>query len=226
MLKIVFLSRVLQQGMPLYGGRIGNFQVAQQGDLNRGDSANSLRLALTNHVGTHLDFPAHVHPGGRSLDDYPAEYFCFKNPAVLRVELDRPRYIEADDLKLESLPPEADLILIKTGFPYDDDDYWRNNPGLAPSAAIALKNLTPMPRCVGLDFISINRWPDREPGRLTHKLLLAKPEILVLEDLDLAPLDEPNSQLGRVLVAPLRLGGADGAPATVMAELSFRESNT
>jgi len=206
--------------MPLYGGRTENFQVAQQGDLNRGDSANSLLLTLTNHVGTHLDCPAHVHPEGRTLDDYPAEFFVFNRPVVLEIPLSVGRYLTADDLALTQPINGADLILIRTGFPYGTADYWRDNPGLDPSAAEFLKNLTPPPRAVGLDFISANRWPDRLPGRAAHKILLAEPEILIIEDLDLSPLAIPGSRLKRVIVAPMRVAGADGAPVAVMGELT------
>jgi len=206
--------------MPLYGGRTENFQMAQQGDLNRGDSANSLRLSLSNHVGTHLDCPAHVHQGGRTLDDYPAEFFVFNRPALLEIPLSVGRYITADDLALNRPAHGADLILIRTGFPYGVADYWRDNPGLDPSAAEFLKNLTPPPRAIGIDFISVNRWPDRNPGRAAHKILLAEPEILIIEDMDLSPLVGLYGRLKRVIVAPMRVAGADGAPVTVLGELT------
>jgi kynurenine formamidase len=175
---------------------------------------------LGNHAGTHLDFPAHVRPQGRTLDDYPADYFVFLRPALLEIPLSAGRYLTAADLSLARPAPGADLILIRTGFPYGGDEYWRDNPGLDPTAAEFLKNLPAPPRAVGLDFISVNRWPDRDPGRVAHKILLAEPEILILEDLDLSPLSGPGGVLRRVTAAPLRVAGADGVPAAVLGELA------
>ena len=219
-MKTVFLSRVLRPGLPIYGGRSEDFKMARQGDLSRGDSANSLRLTLTNHVGTHFDFPAHVHFGGRTMEDYPADFFIFHKPALLEISLTAGRYLTAADLALNRPGPGADIILIRTGFAYGSDDYWRDNPGLDPTAAEFLKNLAPPPRVVGLDFISVNRWPDRTPGRTAHKILLAEPEIIILEDLDLAPLAGRGNRLQRVTAAPLRVAAADGVPAVVLGELS------
>lgn len=215
----VFLSRPYRPGLHLYGGR-DNFQMEVDGQLSRGDTANSLKICLSNHAGTHLDFPAHVHPGGKTIDDYPADYFVFCHPAVLEIALPPGRrYLDVEDFKAAGLPVGADLLLIRTGVDYRHEDYWRDNPGLGPSVAEFLKNLQPPPRCVGLDFISVNAFCDRGPGRLAHKILLAEPEILILEDMDLTPLSDPRLKLIKVMAAPLRLAGADGTPATVLAEI-------
>jgi kynurenine formamidase len=213
----------LRPGLPLYGGRNEGFQLTVTGDLSRGDSAASLRLTLANHVGTHIDFPAHVHLGGRTLDDYPAEFFIFHRPVLLEVPLSAGRHLTAADLNLSRPEPGADIILIRTGFPYGGEDYWRDNPGLDQTAAEFLKNLSPPLRAVGLDFISVNRWPDREPGRAAHKILLAEPEILIIEDMELGPLAGRGRRLRRVTAAPLRVAGADGAPAVVLGELTEAE---
>jgi kynurenine formamidase len=208
--------------MALYGGR-DSFRMAPDGDLSRGHSANSLNISFSNHDGSHLDLPRHVHPEGRTLDDYPAEYFIFQRPAVLAVRPARGRYLGAADFMSADIPKGADLILIKTGVPYESESYWRDNPGLDPGGAEFLKSLVPAPRCLGLDCISVNAWSDRGPGRAAHRILLAEPAILILEDLDLSPLDRPGLSLGQVTVAPLRLAGADGAPVTVLAELIASE---
>lgn len=159
------------------------------------------------------------------MDDYPAEFFVFHRPVLLEIPLSAGRYITDADLAFNQPTHGADLILIRTGFPYNVDDYWRDNPGLDPSAAEFLKKLTPPPRAVGLDFISVNRWPDRAPGRVAHKILLAEPEILIIEDLDLSQLTGRSGRLQRITVAPLRVAGADGSPVTVFGELSDTEED-
>lgn len=207
--------------MATYGGR-NSFRAEKVADIQKGDTANSLSIYLSNHAGTHLDFPSHVLADGRNLDDYPASYFIFHYPAVIKVTPGQGRYITADDIKKHTIPQGTDLLLIQTGATYDNDSYWRDNPGLAPSAAEYIKNLQPTLRCVGLDCISVNAWHDRDPGRVAHRILLQAPEVLILEDMDLSPLNEPGFLLSKVVVAPLRLAGADGTPATVFANLDPR----
>ena len=168
-----------------------------------------------------MDFPAHVHINGRTLDDYPPEFFVFSQPVILEIKLSSSRYITAADLDIEKISTGADLLLLKTDIAYGGDEYWRDNPGLDTTAAELLKNLPKPPRCLGLDFISINRWPDREPGRIAHKVLLAEPEIIIIEDMDLSPLNEFGARLRRVAAVPFRVAGVDGTPVTVMAELEF-----
>jgi arylformamidase len=34
------------------------------------------KLSLGNHTGTHIDAPSHMVADGKSLDDFPIEYFC------------------------------------------------------------------------------------------------------------------------------------------------------
>lgn len=211
----VFLSRSLCQGMPFYGGR-ASFSLEKDGELDKGDTANSLKINMSNHAGTHWDFPRHVHPQGRTLGDYPADFFIFTRPIVISLPLTRGRYITAVDLEPLAPPPGADLIIIKTDFPHDRPEYWSHNPGLDPTAADFIKSLAP--RALGVDFISLNSWPDRGPGRLAHRILLAEPEVLILEDLNLTPLNAQPGPPKRIIAPPLRLAAADGAPALVLAE--------
>jgi kynurenine formamidase len=54
---------------------------------------------------------------------------------------------------------------------------------------------------------------DRPEGKKTHLVFLIEEKILILEDMKLDELDRtPN----RVIISPLQLKSADGAPCTVI----------
>jgi kynurenine formamidase len=186
-----------------------------------GDTTNSLRLSLTNHAGTHMDFPRHFLRYGKTLNEYDAGSFVFSRPAIAHIPLRTGRYITGKDLRDAAVDPAADMLLIRTGYDelYEDPRYWNDNPGLDPSAADYLKSFFQGLRCVGMDFLSVNAYKDKQPGRKAHKMLLSRPEILILEDMDLSALQDAENGLRSVIAAPLLIDTADGAPCTVIGEL-------
>ncbi len=73
-MKIVDLSLPLYTGMPVYPGDPEAsiepvHTLAREGWVMR-------RLEINSHDGTHVNVPAHMIPGGRSLDDYALDDFC------------------------------------------------------------------------------------------------------------------------------------------------------
>ena len=220
--RYLWLSRPLLPGMAAYNGR-DDFQARPADDMARGAANNSLRLAFKNHVGTHFDFPRHFFADGKSVDDYAAADFIFSRPALVDIPLEQGRYINDEDLKAARPPEGADLLLIRTGYGafYGQDKYWNDNPGLDSTAAAWLKRHHPSIRCLGMDFLSVNAHRNKEPGRAGHRAFLSPPEILLIEDMDLSPLNGAGPGLSSVVAAPLRIGRADGAPCTVIGQVDF-----
>ena len=116
---------------------------------------------------------------------------------------------------------KARSLICRTGYEAlrGQDDYWNNNPGLAPDLADYLRRSFPRLRCVGFDFISVTSWKHRPEGKVAHKAFLAPEngvrEIWAIEDMSLK--DVPN-QLMRVVVAPLMVEDGNGTAVTVIAE--------
>ena len=67
--------------------------------------------------------------------------------------------------------------------------YWENNPGISPELAQKLKDRLPSLRVLGADLISITSFQNRPTGRVTHKIFLNEPSILLIEDMDLSKLN-------------------------------------
>lgn len=217
----IFLSWPLQDTAPAFGGGQG-FTTQVDKNMARGDSCNTSHWRLSNHTGTHIDFPRHFSLSGPNLDSYAAGFFVFQRVHLTDIAvLPADRVIRPADLNLSGVDMQTELLLVRTGEGRyrHEPRYWQNNVGFHPDVAGHLRAALPDLRVLGFDSISLSAYTQRELGRRAHAAFLnhAQP-ILPLEDLDLRDL-ESSGGIIRVVVAPLRVAGADGAPCTVMAEL-------
>ena len=214
--KYIFLTHYINATTPLYGGQ--NTPIIQKDkDMSKGDSANTSNLVLSNHTGTHVDFPYHFSLEGKTINGYMAADFVFHDPFLLNLDAHANQIIDLKN-ELTCLPEKTDLLMLKTGFEAyrQTEDYWKNNPGLLPELAEKLKNQCPGLRAVGMDFISVSSFNNRKLGREAHKQFLLIHDLLLIEDMKLC---EMTSQPKEVTIAPLMIDKIDGAPVTVIAQL-------
>jgi arylformamidase len=214
---VIFLSHPLSSRTPGYGGKQGFFTEPAT-CISCGDSSNSQKWTLSNHIGTHIDCPKHFSENGKTLDQYTADEWIFKSVYLV----DRPAQ-KADILGVEgwcqAIPASCDLLLIRTGFEKhrETEIYWQSNPGVAPELAVWLRTHRPKLRALGMDFISITSYQNRPLGRLAHKALLAPDgapgnPILAIKDMMLSGL-ESDPQM--VIVSPMIVTNGDGGPVTI-----------
>jgi kynurenine formamidase len=210
---------MLKNYMPCYNG-VKKVEIAVDKSMEDGNHTNSLTVYMGNHVGTHIDFPLHYIRGGKTFDAYSPEYFIFDRITVVDIPLANGVYIDEDVFKCQTCANDTDLLLIRTGYGqyYDTDKYWNNNPGLSFLGAKYIKNAFPHLRAIGIDFISVNAYRNKDEGRKAHTELLTTPEVLIIEDMDFSKLTEIPM---RIIVAPLPLFGADGAPCNIIAEVDM-----
>ena len=109
-------------------------------------------------------------------------------------------------------------MLIKTGYGSyrGTNRYTLTPPGLSAELADYLRTNFPKLRCVGVDLISISSYSNREEGRKAHHEFLNPTKgkcILLIEDMKL----DEKVTIKKVIVAPLLIENADGAPCTVFA---------
>lgn len=221
---IVYLSYPLSQTTPAFGGELNRFCTKPIKSLSNGDSCNVTHLSFSSHLGTHIDTPFHFFQKGMTVTDYPASFWVFNKVKLVEVPLTSGRWISKHDMETE-LIDNIDLLLIKTNFCYKRQErmYWENNPGIDADLGRYLRKVYPNVRGVGFDFISVSRWQDREEGRLSHRAFL-DPDgqghpILLIEDMDLRPLSI-DMEINYVSVFPLLIENADGAPVTVISNVS------
>ena len=171
-----------------------------------GERVKLSRWQLGSHSGTHVDAPAHFSAGPGTVDTL--------DPAVL---LGPCRVVDAGDaacITAEVLH-EVDLrgvmrLLIRTR----NSRQWAEQPAVFDTSfvgcdvAAATRCLEAGVRLIGIDGPSIE--PYGSDGAV-HELLL-RAGVIIVENLFLAEVPAGDYQL---LCAPLKLAGADGAPARV-----------
>jgi len=179
-------------------------QIERVSRLAAGAECNLSELTLSAHAGTHVDAPLHYLADGGDTETIPLE--AVVGPARV-VEIGADDAIRCADLApLEIRPGER--LLFKTrnsraawhAAPFQADYVY-----LTPDAADEL--VRRHVRTVGSDYLSIGA-PDAG-GAATHRTLLHA-GICVIEGLNLVGV-EPGAY--ELVCLPLRLLGADGAPA-------------
>lgn len=206
----IFLSYYINIETPAYGGEMNAFNIEKTSSISNGDKTNNTKISFNSHLGTHIDFPLHFYENGKSLNDYPADFWIFSNIGVIECETS-----EILD-KLDLLDKNIEILILKTNFSINrsNDNYWKNQPVIKSSIASVLKERFPKLRIFGFDLISLTSKLDREEGRLAHLAFLDNPEILILEDMDLSKLDFIPKLL---IVSPLLINNIEGVPCTVIA---------
>jgi len=199
------VSIPLRPGMATYAGEPGpalDFQKL----ISRGDSANVSVLSLGSHTGTHVDAPYHFLDGESTVEAMSPEALI--GPAHV-LEHTGAKHVTAADLETASIPTGAKRLLLKTPNSrfWDDDDFHTNFVGLTGGAARWLVDRGFV--LVGIDYLSIEEF--RAPTHEVHSILL-KAGVVIVEGLDLR-----NVPAGAytMVCAPLKVVGAEGAPARV-----------
>jgi arylformamidase len=166
----------------------------------------SCRLSLGTHAGTHVEAPARQLADGHTVDQLPLEILLGKARVV---EIPSRERIERSDL--EPLDLRDDLrVLLKTRMSgqmlkprYQEDHVYLTGDAALYLAHAGLK-------LVGFDYLSVDRYGSTEfPA---HQALLAAGVVLV-EGLDLSEVEQGEYEMACL---PLRVAGADGAPARVV----------
>lgn len=204
-----YLSYFLEETTPVYGGEEGKIQFKQIKSINNGDTSNNQEFHFPGHSGTHIDFPLHFSAQGKSCNDYPADFWIFRKVGFLCCTIE-----EMPD-KLQELPKDLELLILKTGFGNNRGNkiYWQEQPIIPASFAKLLRSSFPLLRVFGFDLISLTSKLNREEGKNAHLQFLIENDILILEDMNLLMVHESPAT---VIIAPMLVQSGDGVPCTVI----------
>lgn len=210
MMTSMFLSFPLTEDTPAYGGETGAISFKRIKSISHGDTSNNLFISFPNHVGTHIDFPYHFSNKGKSGDAYKSDFWIFNKVGFLACS------IEEIPKKITALPADIELLILKTGFGSKRAEkiYWNEQPVIPASYAGMLRQACPNLRVFGFDMISLTSKLDRTEGKKAHIAFLLEHEILVVEDMKL---NELKTTPRSVVISPLQIAGADGAPCSIIA---------
>ena len=200
-MRIYDVSVPVHAGMVIYDGDPPTL-LERVSSIDRGDLANVTRVSCSAHAGTHVDAPLHFLAGGAAADALPLD--ALVGPAHVVDATAVEREIDADALRSVAPPNRFERVLFKTTNSrlWERDDFVSDFVEIAPDAADALAADV---RLVGIDYLSVGS-PE------THRALLAA-NVVVLEGLDLREIEAGSYHL---VCLPLRLVGADGAPARTL----------
>lgn len=214
------IARILDLTMPIYHNFPGNPMLPPTRlDVTHNFAADGFcmeRLDIPTHAGTHIDAPSHMVENGISLDKIPLSRFMGWAVVVDLTHKKAGEPIVTDDLaKYAERIEGSDFVLLYTGWGERvgfSKEYVFGSPWLCADAAKWLvdKGVSG----VGIDHMSVSGM-EEEQDRLTHEVLLGA-GVLIIEGLVMEPelLEEERWFL---IVLPLSLSDASGAPARVVA---------
>lgn len=202
-MKIYDLSIPIKQDMLVWPGDPG-VEIKIFATVKK-DGIGESRFSFGSHTGTHIDAPSHFLDTNLSIDKISPEKLIGDCRVIDLTNLGR-QEISVKDISGLSIK-KGDRILLKTG----------NSPllfkkefpkryiylSLEGAKFLASKKIN----LVGTDFLGIEKRSN--PGHPVHKTLLFA-GIVIVEGLDLREVPEGSY---RIFCLPLRVVGADGAPA-------------
>ena len=206
-MQVVDLTHFLSQGMPVYPGTEGpRFESANTYER---DGFQETRMTMYTHTGTHVDPPAHLFPGGATLDRLPITQFvgtalvidCTDLRGGGRIAMDRVERRRAD-------ADMAEFLLFRTGWDryWGDPRYFGDYPCIGDDVAEYL--VQSRKKGVGLDTIGLD--PIAAAALPLHKKVLANNAFVIIENL--TNLHLVGHSLFTLCALPLKHVGADGSP--------------
>jgi len=120
---------------------------------------------MATHTATHVDAPAHFLPGGKTLDEYPAEKFVSEGVVLDLTPKEPGEAITVGDIEPDADAVETgDAVMLHTGW---DEYYGRTTeylfewPYLTREAAAYLADVEPT--AVGTEGLSVAGWTESPP---------------------------------------------------------------
>ena len=204
-MKLIDVSVPLDASLPTYPGNTP-FSLEAIKRLARGESSNVSTVHMSAHTGTHVDAPRHFFDGAAGVDLLPLEMLIGR---VRLIEIRSRKGIGPDELSEIDLSEDV-RVLIKT----PNSRLWGSpefNPDYVGVTEAGAKHLIGHGiKVLGVDYLSVEQF--KQPGAPAHHVLLGGGTI-VIEGLNLRDV-EPG--VYEMFCLPLRIVGADGAPARVV----------
>jgi arylformamidase len=173
-------------------------------DMDQGAAANVSKISLGVHTGTHVDAPAHFTPGAVGVDALPLDALV----GVARVI-----EIAGDAVTVAALEAanitRGERILLKTRnspAAWQRSDFVKDAVALTAESAAWLAERGVM--TLGIDYLSVGSYAAENGEAVHHALIDAG--IIIIEGLDLTEVPAGPCDL---VCLPLKIAGADGAPA-------------
>jgi arylformamidase len=199
------VSVPLAADVPTYPGNPA-FELQPVKRIAAGDSSNVSRLVLGTHSATHVDAPWHFFDNGAGADELPLDLLIGRARVV---DLPRRGGISREDLAAAGLREDL-RVLFRTpnSALWNGGGFRQDYTHLTESAARYLVDQGV--KVVGVDYLSVEEF--KKAGAPAHRMLLSH-GVAIIEGLNLSDVDPGMYEM---YCLPLRIAGADGAPARVV----------
>lgn len=218
------MTRIIDLSMPIEDHFRWPVERRVRGDHAEGDVFEATWLGWTVHGFTHMDSPRHCVPGGPTTDDVPLERTVGEAAVVDLAPVQPDEAITAGRLAVAGDHVRAgDIVVMRSCWEQQRSprtrEFWTNAPHMTREAAEWL--LERGVRAVAFDFpqdyaIRLLLEGETRPlaDNVTHEVLLKNGVILMEYLSNTAALRGPRTFL---CCLPLKVPGADGAPARIVA---------
>ena len=195
----------IREGMLIFPGD-PPFQMTPFFSRGDGDPINLALVSMGTHLGTHVDAPAHYLDGGATVDEVPLEVLV--GPGLILDMTGRP-FVDRGALEDSDLNNHV-RVLLKTdnGPKLSSAEFHTDYVYLTEDAADFLVERKAL--LVGIDYLSIEAYDN--PDAPVHRTLLSA-GVLLVEGLNMVEIPAGPCE---IYCLPLRIAGADGAPARVL----------
>ena len=204
-MKFIDVTVPLDAALPSYPGNTP-FSLEAVKRIAQGGSSNVSTLHMSAHTGTHVDAPRHYFDDAPGADALPLEMMLGRTRVV---EITSRSGIGSEQLAALDLSDDV-RVLFKTSNSrlWGSPDFHPDYVGVTASGAQHL--IAHGIKVVGVDYLTVEEF--KKPGAPAHHVLLGGGAIII-EGLNLRDV-EPG--IYDMLCLPLRVVGADGAPARVL----------
>ena len=195
-MELIDITVPIRTGMVTYPGD-PQVTVERVLSLAAGDVANVSRVEMGLHTGTHVDAPVHFVDGAAGVEGLPLDVLV--GPCEV---------VAVDDLEAATVAPalpDAERVLFRT----PNSELWERDAFAdeflsfdGDGARLLVERGV---RLVGVDYLSV--------GDAGAHVALLEAGVVVVEGLDLRRVDTGAYEL---VCLPLKVLGADGAPARVL----------
>lgn len=214
-MKVVDLSHAISPEMPAYPGtKPPTFKV---GCTIEKDGFLEKEITMYSHTGTHIDAPAHLIEGLKTLDQLQIGHYFGDALLIDLRKIDRD-IIERDDLvTYENEINNVEFLLINTGWNkyWGAEKYYSGYPVLSCDAADWLSKHSL--KGFGIDTISADTADTTDFA--IHKTLFME-NIVIIENL--VNLENIGTHLFKFSCFPLSIQEADGSPVRAIAYLDLK----
>ena len=209
---IIDLTHVIDEDMPVYPGT--ERPSLRCANTYEKDGFRETKLSMYSHTGTHIDSPAHIFDGKKTLDAFSADSFVGKALVIECRDLKNGERLTLNRLfEYGEKIDQAEFLLFNFGWDtkWGKDDYFGDYPCLGDDVIDFVINNNY--KGIGVDVISID--PITDCNLTMHKKLFSNNEIINIENLK--NLHLCGNDIFTLCCLPLNFRNADGAPARVVA---------